>query len=184
MLAIKIFVGLITISFFNGFFMPFTLFHFGPALFFGVLFFRKIYLPAFVAGNVIVDLEPLAVLLFGLDYPLHGFFHSFAGGILAGGILAAGIFFLDGKIQKLMNFFDLKQNFSNTTVLLSSIFGVWVHILFDSTLYTDINPFFPLDINPFFVGFEAIGPEIYLLCVALGALGVGLYFYKIRFFQA
>ncbi|NOQ38614.1 hypothetical protein GQ472_07065, partial [archaeon] len=62
--------------------MPFTPFHLGPALFLGLVFFRYLNLPAFLIANVIVDVEPFVVLLFGLDYPLHGFFHSFLGGSL------------------------------------------------------------------------------------------------------
>ena len=60
--------------------MPFTPFHLGPALFLGLLLFRLVDLPTFLAANVILDLEPLAVLLLDLDYPLHGLFHSFLGG--------------------------------------------------------------------------------------------------------
>ena len=63
--------------------MPLTPFHLGPALFLGLIFFRFVNLPSFLAANVVVDLEPFFVLLFGLDYPLHGFFHSFLGGSLA-----------------------------------------------------------------------------------------------------
>jgi len=62
--------------------MPFTPFHLGQALFFGLLLFRHIHFPTFIMANIIVDLESFFIMLLGLDYPLHGFFHSFVGGSL------------------------------------------------------------------------------------------------------
>jgi len=84
--------------------MPFTPFHFGPALFFGLLLLQYIHFPTFIIANVIVDLEPFLVLFFDLDYPLHGFFHSFAGGSIISIILALWM----GKIFRNQAFFSIR----------------------------------------------------------------------------
>jgi hypothetical protein len=62
--------------------MPFTPYHFGPGLFLGLVFLGFIDFPTFLVASVIVDIEPLLVMLFRLDYSLHGFFHFLLGGTL------------------------------------------------------------------------------------------------------
>ena len=63
--------------------MPFTPFHFGPSALIGLPLKRWIDIPVFVLANVVIDFEPLAVMVFQPDYPLHGYFHT----LLIGGIL-------------------------------------------------------------------------------------------------
>lgn len=64
--------------------MPFTPFHLGPAIFFGMLLRRNMHMPTFIVANVILDVEPLLVLILGLKYPLHGYFHTFIIGFFHG----------------------------------------------------------------------------------------------------
>ena len=56
--------------------MPFTPFHIGPHATVGLALQNYIDVPVFITANVAVDLEPLFVILFKPDYPLHGYFHS------------------------------------------------------------------------------------------------------------
>ncbi len=157
--------------------MPLTPFHLGPALFAGMVFFRFVNLPSFLAANVIVDLEPFFVLLFGLDYPLHGFFHS----ILGGSVAALALFFVmvrvNEPIQKVMGYFGLRQDDSVRSIGIGCFSGVYFHILLDCFLYTDIKPFFPSDFNPVYGWFS--GHEVYLFCVVSLVLGVFAYGYRI-----
>ena len=158
--------------------MPLTPFHLGPALFFGLLLFRYIHLPTFLIANVIVDLEPFFILVLGLDYPLHGFFHSFLGGFLLAIALSCIMIKLDKKVQKVAGIFKVKQEFSKKSIFFASISGIFLHILFDAPLYTDIMPFYPLLFNPFYGLFA--GSEIYLLCILLFFAGLVLYIYRLR----
>jgi len=96
--------------------MPFTPFHLGPALFFGLLLFSAVHLPTFMVANVIVDIEPLLVLVFKLDYPLHGFFHSLLGGSIIAVVLSCAMVKVDKRIQKMMRFFKLKQKYSQKSI--------------------------------------------------------------------
>jgi membrane-bound metal-dependent hydrolase YbcI (DUF457 family) len=155
--------------------MPFTPFHFGPALFFGLLLVRYINFPTFLIASVIVDIEPFLVLFLGLNYPLHGFLHSFLGGSLVAIILSLLMIKLDKKIQKVTEFFKLKQKFSSKGIWLAAFSGIYLHILFDSPLYMDIKPFYPSGSNPFYNNSVFVGFEIYTLCVLLFLAGFFLY---------
>lgn len=48
--------------------MPLTPFHLGPALLLGLIFLRYVDFPTFLVANVIVDIEPMFIMLFNLDY--------------------------------------------------------------------------------------------------------------------
>jgi len=153
--------------------MPFTPFHFGPALFFGLLFFRKIHFPAFLMANIIVDMEPFLVLFSGLDYPLHGHLHSFSGGSIAAILLYLVMGRLDGNIRKFMAIFKLEQDLPLKSIWLTSFSGIYLHIILDSFLYTDIKPFYPFVFNPFYAYFSMF--QVYLFCILLFISGIGLY---------
>ncbi|NOQ38602.1 hypothetical protein GQ472_07005 [archaeon] len=128
-------------------------------------------------ANVIVDVEPFVVLLFGLDYPLHGFFHSFLGGSLIALVLYFAVVKCYPWILKVMNTFRVGQEMSRRKILLSCFFGVYLHIILDSVLYTDIMPFFPFDVNPFFGIFGLASGDIYQSCVIMLIVGVILLAY-------
>lgn len=146
----------------------------------GLSLFKIFDFPALLIASVIIDIEPFSVLLFNLDYPLHGFFHSFLGGSMVAGFIAAAVYFLKNDIKKLMAFFKLAQDSSFKKILWTSLFGVYFHILLDSSLYTDIKPFYPLTINPFYGLFSA--EQIYLFSGL--SFFVAILIYLARLFQA
>ncbi|WP_324736336.1 hypothetical protein VFC49_04385 [Thermococcus sp. SY098] len=147
--------------------MPFTPFHFGPALLFAALF-GYLDFWTFMIANVIVDFEPLLVLILGLDlrygYPLHGFFHTFIGGSLVALALAEVM----TKVYK-----HLRRKTDIRKLRITALSGVWLHIVLDSFLYTDIKPLFPLSWNPFYGVFSAF--DVYSFCALAFLLGMPLY---------
>lgn len=158
--------------------MPFTLFHFGPALLLGLLSLNYLHFMTFIVANVIVDVEPLLVLIFDLNYPLHGFFHSFLGGFIIGVCFSVFMFLLYSHFPLLRKLFFLDYGCSSLRGFISAgVLGVFIHILFDSPLYSDIRPFFPLTVNPFYN--PSITSSIYFLCVVMFLLGLFLYFVRI-----
>jgi len=160
--------------------MPLTPFHLGPALLLGLIFFSFLDFPTFLVANVIVDIEPVLVIFLDLDYPLHGFFHSFLGGTLVALLLAFVMNKIRGKFSALLRFFRLEQKHSFKSILLASLSGVYIHILLDSRMHTDIRPFYPLDFNPFLSSSALPGLWVHMLCVwcFVGAVVV----YVIRLF--
>ena len=145
--------------------MPFTPFHLGPGLFFGLILLRFIDFPTFLLASAIVDIEPFLVLTLDLDYPLHGFFHSFLGGTVAAIVLALVMSRTRKTFSPLLALFQLEQKTSFKSVLLASISGVYFHVLLDSRIYLDIRPLYPFDANPLLIPTALPGLWEYLFCV-------------------
>ncbi len=145
--------------------MPFTPYHLGPGLFIGLVFLKFLDFPTVLIASVIIDIEPLLVLVFNLNYPLHGFFHSFLGGTIAAVLLAGIMRVIRKYFTPVMTFFKLDQDTSNRRILVSSLLGVYIHILLDSRMYTDIKPLFPLSFNPFYRSTSLPGLTETLICV-------------------
>jgi membrane-bound metal-dependent hydrolase YbcI (DUF457 family) len=145
--------------------MPFTPYHLGPALFIGLLFLDFIDFPTFLVASVIVDVEPFLVLALNLDYQLHGFFHSLLGGTVLAVPLAIVMYKIRGKLSPVMSFFKLEQKISFKRILVASISGVYIHILLDSRMYTDIQPFYPSSYNPLLTTGVLAGLDSYVFCI-------------------
>lgn len=145
--------------------MPLTPFHLGPGLLIGLLLFSYIDFATFLVASVIVDVEPLVVIIFDLDYPLHGFFHSFLGGTIVAFLLAAVMSKVRESLSPLLSFFKLEQKSTFKNILLASLSGIYIHILLDSWMHRDIRPFYPLNFNPFLSSSTLAGWEVHVLCV-------------------
>ena len=152
--------------------MPFKPYHFGPALLFGLILLVVLDFPTFLIANVILDIEGFLVLFFSLEYPLHGFFHSFLGGSIVALLLSLIMIKLRKYFTPIMSSLIIKQEISNKKIFFGALIGVNFHIFLDSFLYTDINPFFPSNYNPFLQNNYFIIDFIYSFCswCFLGAL--------------
>jgi len=157
--------------------VPLTPFHLGPASWIGIALFRVFNIPALIVSSVIVDLEPITVILFGLDYPLHGFFHSFLGGSIAAVLTALIIYLLRKPLNRVMAVFKLEQNQGFGIILWTSLFGVSLHILLDAPLYSDIKPFYPHLYNPLYGVVSEY--TVYLFCGISFLVGFLLYIVKL-----
>lgn len=144
--------------------MPFTPFHLGPALVIGIILIYYLDFPTLQVASVILDIEPFFVLLLDLNYPLHGFFHSFLGGAIVILPLSLLMFKIRPLLNPIMNFFKIKQNPSFVKILVASAIGIYLHLLLDAPLYSDMKPFFPLSFNPFLNTSDLVADTIYLFC--------------------
>jgi len=145
--------------------MPFTPYHLGPALLIGFLFLGFIDFPTFLVANVIVDAEPFLVLALNLNYPLHGFFHSFIGGTLIAVLLALVMHRIRDRLSPLLSFLKLEQKISFARILVAAFSGIYIHILLDSRSYTDIQPFYPSTYNPLLTTGILAGLDAYIFCI-------------------
>lgn len=118
--------------------MPFTPFHLG----FGLLLFALCpYLDVFaiLIGTVIIDLEPIFYLLFGVG-ALHGYMHSLLGVI----VFLLPSTFLSWSFYKILEKVLPKKFLFNWPLsLLSSFIGLVSHILFDAGLYSEMMLLYP-----------------------------------------
>ncbi len=150
--------------------MPVTPFHLGPGVFFGTICFRFFNFFAFLLGSVVIDLEPLFIIIFNLGPPYHRFFHTFLGGIVGALILSFFIFAFKKKLEGLCLKIHLPQSFTFTRIFLGSLLGWWTHIIFDAFTHYDVFPLWPFHFNPLLGLISAL--QDYILCLILGIVGV------------
>lgn len=153
--------------------MPFTLFHLGPALAFGLPLRKYLHVPTFIVANVILDIEPLIGMYFPSSYPLHGYVHTFLAAFVVGIILAFVMFKLENYLHNFYTTIKLEtsKKMKIRSFFVAGVFGTMLHVLFDSFLYSEMIPFFPFSGNPLLsLGFPL--SNIIWACIWLGIFGL------------
>jgi hypothetical protein len=155
--------------------MPFTPFHIGPALGFGLPLRKYLHVPTFLVASIFVDFEPFLVLSLGLDYPLHGYLHTFIVAFILGLVLGYAMFLLERILRPLYRTLLLESNatLSPKCFVVAGALSTMLHVLLDSPLYNDIRPFYPLLANPLY--HLASSSEVYGFCMWVGILGIVFY---------
>jgi membrane-bound metal-dependent hydrolase YbcI (DUF457 family) len=130
--------------------MPFTPYHFGPNLAVGLVFKRWINIPALVLMNVVMDIEPLIVILLNIhNYPEHGLTHTYGGAIALALLASLFLNAIKKPMNDMMGLVGLRQSNTLTSIVIGCLLGAVFHVFLDSFMYHDIKPFFPFDVNPF-----------------------------------
>lgn len=138
-------------------------------------------------SQVAIDLQPLFYLLSG-EGPKHGFSHT-----LLGATLIAVLSVLVGRplCQLVLNHWtpDASQRFGNwlrgprriswPVAIASAFIGAYSHILLDSRIHADVEPFAPWSPSNPLLGLLPFG-AVHLLCVGVGILG--LLGFAVRYF--
>jgi len=143
--------------------MPFTPFHFGPSALVSLPLQKYIDVPVFVLANVVIDFEPLVVIVFDLEYRGHEHFHNFLVGALVGILWGVIAYFGRGILKRIMRMLRLPYTTNFRKMLISAVLGVWFHVIVDSIGYRDVKPFYPLDFNPM-IGIMSRS-MVYLICM-------------------
>ncbi len=134
--------------------MPLTPFHWSIVLF-GFILFDFLYLPALIISSVLMDLESFYYMFIAPrpDGVLHGFFHTYLGVTLIAIVVALFLIKYRKPVDSFMDVFKVKQSqnkISNELIFVSSLLAAWSHILLDSFMHADLQPFWPLTTaNPF-----------------------------------
>lgn len=155
--------------------MPFTFFHLGPGLFFGELFKKYINIFSILTGSVVLDLRP-GYCLIAKCQNLHGLEHTFLIATVISMLLILLIILLKKPIKKFSEFFKIKQDFSNSSIAIGTLIGVYLHILLDSISYIGRYPFWPLQGNYFYNLFGLNVYFIYGFCIITGVISLILYY--------
>jgi membrane-bound metal-dependent hydrolase YbcI (DUF457 family) len=152
--------------------MPLTPFHLGPGLFIPLLLLNIVDLPTFLIASVILDIEPILILSLSLQYPVHGFLHSFMGGSIVALVLTVIMFRFRKLFSPVTSFFKLEQKWSITSISVASFLGIYHHLFLDAQIHQDMQPFFPLTINPFLNQSSLAGliPVIFCVWCFFGAM--------------
>ncbi len=144
--------------------MPFTPFHFGPGVLLKAVAPTRVSLTAFVAANVVIDVETAFNMLSG-RYPLHATLHTVWAATLVG-LAVGGAVGYAGRVLRCAS-----PELRARPALVGGIVGGLSHSFLDGIMHGDIRPFLPLaDANPLYrlVGLETL----HTLCVAAGIAGL------------
>lgn len=121
--------------------MPITPLHFGIATPLKVIRGDKFSVPAFIWANCIMDIEPIAKVLFELPGELHEGTHNYA----TAGVLAWFCWLFTKAVYRLP---DCRPQRINE----GFAWGAGTHVFVDSLVHADLNPLWPLLGNPFYTG--------------------------------
>lgn len=156
--------------------MPFTPVHMGPGIFIKSLLQSSFSLMVFGWTQIVMDIQPLIVLISGQGH-LHGFTHTYIGATL--------IAMFAGATGKYLSEFGLKilgiSNRQNPitirwwVVFLSAFVGSFSHVLLDSLMHSDLEPFFPVTLDNPFLGLMTV-TALHKLCLYSGLLGAAIYY--------
>ena len=155
--------------------MPLTPYHFGPHACVSLPFYRYIDIPVFICANIAIDIEPMLVMTYNLDYPLHGYCHTLLIGGFVGLLFGTAAYPVRKLIKKIMDFIKLPYTPTYKKMTVSGILGTWFHVLVDSILYDDIRPFYPFRANPL-LGILSLN-TVYKICAVCFIPALLLYIY-------
>ena len=167
----KIYLKKFNIVYLNS--MPFTPIHLGFAVFIVSIFVFMDPI-ALILGTILIDLEPIIHLIFGVGQ-LHGKFHSFLGII----VLIIPISVISWGCYKLFKLDRFIKKFSWTFSLISSFLGLFSHIFFDAIIYPEMMFLYPFS-NQTGVLFGLWSSSINLW-IFVGMFGVGGLILILRF---
>jgi membrane-bound metal-dependent hydrolase YbcI (DUF457 family) len=123
--------------------MPFTPYHFGPSGFIGLVFRKWIDIPVFVLANVIVDVEVLVIMIFGLGWPVHRYCHTLLIGAIAGALWGVAAYPLRGLLKVIMRLIHIPYQSGLRKMIVSGILGAWLHVVIDGAYHSDVRVFWP-----------------------------------------
>lgn len=155
--------------------MPFTPFHMGPGILVKALLQGSFSLMVFGWAQIIMDIQPLVVMITGEGH-LHGFTHTYVGATLLA-IFSA----LTGKYLSEIGLYVLGLNrqwqirISWPVTVLSAFVGAYSHVLIDSVMHHDMAPFFPFsEASPLLDLISVYA--LHEVCVYSGLGGAVIYF--------
>jgi len=127
--------------------MPFTPFHMGPGIFIKALLQSSFSLMVFGWSQIVMDIQPFIVLISGEGH-LHGFSHTYIGATLLAVFSA-----FSGKYLSEIGLYILYINnqwqvkISWWVAFLSAFIGTYSHVVLDSIMHSDVEPFYPFNIS-------------------------------------
>lgn len=156
--------------------MPFTPFHMGPGILLKAVLQGSFSLMVFGWAQIIMDLQPLFVLVTG-DGDLHGFSHTYIGATLLA-VFAA----LSGKYLSEVGLvlLGISRNEDPVKIIwwvsfLSAFIGTYSHVVLDSIMHSDIEPYYPLSITNQLLGIITVN-QLHQFCLYSALIGVVVYY--------
>ncbi|NRB40736.1 MAG: metal-dependent hydrolase [Pseudomonadales bacterium] len=155
--------------------MPFTPIHMGPGILIKALLQSSFSLMVFGWTQIVMDIQPLIVLITGEGH-LHGFTHTYVGAVLLAIFSAlTGKYFSELGLRVLG--IDKYQPISIVwwVAFLSAFIGSFSHVFLDSIMHTDVEPFYPVTLTNDFHGMVSV-TLLHKLCMYSGFVGALIYY--------
>jgi hypothetical protein len=156
--------------------MPLTPVHMGPGILIKSIFQSSFSLMVFGWAQIVMDIQPLIVLLSG-EGQLHGFSHTYIG--------ASIIALFSAWSGKYLSEFGLlilgvaKKNnpifISWWVVFISAFIGTFSHVFLDSIMHSDIEPFYPFFLENSMLKIISIN-QLHKLCLYSALVGTAIYY--------
>lgn len=158
--------------------IPFTPFHLGPGLLAKAIVPRCFWLTSFLVANVLIDVEVL-LYLWRDDPPIHRYLHTYLGGtcmgVVAGVLMLAAFHFIrrvmPGHWRWAKHLALMPPSRLLAQSLAAGVFGGVLHVLLDSLMHGDMQPFWPIAEGNRLVGVVGVG-TLHMACAATGFLGL------------
>lgn len=155
--------------------MPFTPLHMGPGIFIKSILQSSFSLMIFGWTQIVMDIQPLIVMLSGNGH-IHGFTHTYIGASLIAIFSAVsgkhisefGLKLLDVPVPNSGKIFWW-------VCFLSAFIGSFSHVLLDSIMHSDVEPFYPFSLlNKLhqYISLEAL----HRFCIYSGLVGAVIYY--------
>ena len=170
--------------------MPVTPLHLGPGLLIKSVLQGSFSLIIFTWSQVLMDIQPILVVLTGKGQ-LHGFSHTYVGSTVIA-IFAALTgrwvyhwitrFIEKGFTDYQKKLFAVPAKLTTSICISSALVGTFSHVLIDSIMHADMQPFFPLAIENQVLLIVTI-ETLHKVCVYTGLLGAVIFF-AVRFIRS
>jgi hypothetical protein len=161
--------------------VPVTPLHVGPALVVKAVAGRHFSVSVFALSQILIDIEP-AVRFLRDDPILHGVTHTYLGAtgiaiisVLAGRPLCQFLLdrWKDDPKSPFMNWLRGPAKISWSAAVTGAFLGAYSHIILDSIMHSDMEPFWPVYKGNALLHLFPID-TLHLVCVASGAAGAAL----------
>ncbi|MCI0505185.1 MAG: hypothetical protein L0Z73_03660, partial [Gammaproteobacteria bacterium] len=155
--------------------MPFTPLHMGPGILVKALLQGSFSLMVFGWSQIIMDLQPLVVIITGAG-KLHGFTHTYVGSTLIAIFSAVtGKYLSQWALVVLSNGVRRAIDIRWRVAILSALIGSYSHVILDSIMHSDVEPFFPFSQSNELLGLISV-TALHEFCVYSGLAGAIMYF--------
>jgi|TARA_B110000967_G_scaffold59305_1_gene60807 membrane-bound metal-dependent hydrolase YbcI (DUF457 family) len=153
--------------------MPFTPIHIGPGLAIKSLMQKKFSLMVFGWSQIVIDIQPLIVILSGKGN-IHGFTHTYLGATLIALFCAFSGKYLGEiglKIIRKKEYLPISWK----VAFISAFIGTYSHVLLDSVMHYDVIPFSPFWKSNILLSIVSVN-TLNIFCLASGLIGIVIYY--------
>lgn len=161
--------------------MPFTPIHMGPGILIKTILQSSFSLMVFGWSQIVMDLQPLFVLINGHGH-LHGFSHTYIGAIILAIVSAlTGKYLSELGLMIIGTFLKYQPiKISWPVAILSAFIGCFSHVLLDSIMHFDVQPFYPFTLNNPFLDTISVG-MLHKICLYSGLVGAVIFYVMMYF---